>query len=277
MFSLYLLTSNLDDNCYIGITNNIKRRYEQHIKYCKNKRYYNARWINKVIENSGKIDMNIISNNLSEEQAIYFEKLFINIYKAIGLKLTNISEGGKGFSHKGIPHSETHKQNLEKSQPHKIRIPKEILYDLYVNKKLSKKKIGIIYNCGTTSIDRRLNEYNIPIRVTKNYKMSYTLDKNEIFRLYYDEDMSIRQISIKLKVSNNIIRDFLIRNGIKTKRKRKQKIKSYIKYDIDGNFIKSYTIEELCKELNKKEKSIYKYIKTQNICWGYKWEIIYKK
>lgn len=277
MFSLYLLTSNIDDNCYIGITNNIKRRYEQHIKYCKNKRYYNARWINKVIDNNGQIDMKIISDNLSENEAIYYEKLFIKIYKGIGIKLTNISEGGKGFSHKGVPHSEQHKKNLEKAQPHKIRIPKDILYDLYINKELTKDSIGEMYNCGPNAIHRRLEEYGIPIRTTKNYKISYTLDKDEIFRLYFDEDMTMNQISIKLGIHNNVIRDFLIRNGVKTKRKRKLKIESYIKYDMDGNFIKSYTIDELCKELNKKEKSIYKYIKTQNICWGYKWEIVYKK
>ena len=46
----------------------------------------------------------IISDNLTSEQAEYYEILFIKIYRAIGLKLTNTAEGGLGFSHKGIPH-----------------------------------------------------------------------------------------------------------------------------------------------------------------------------
>ena len=98
---------------------------------------------------------------------LYFSELeikLIEMLKKLTPKyITNTAQGGYGFNHKGIPHSEEHKKALEQAQPHKVRLPKDELLDLYVNKKLSKKKIGKIYGCGTTTIDRRLKEYNISI------------------------------------------------------------------------------------------------------------------
>ena len=275
MYYLYMLTSTLDDKCYLGITNNKERRLTQHLIYGRYKKYHNARWINKILENNGEINMNIISENISKKDAIFYEKFFIKLYRGIGLKLTNIADGGLGFSHKGVPHSEKHKKNIEKSQPHKVRIPKDILYDLYVNKKLSKNKIGEIYNCGPNSVHRRLVEYDIPIRTTKNYKISHKIDKDKIIKLYLDDDLSMLKISRKLKVNSNVIRDLLIRNNIDTNRYQ-TKIRHINKYDLNGEFIKSYDLDELCKELNKKRLSIYSYIKTYGTCWGYKWEIVYK-
>jgi len=220
--------------------------------------------------------MDIVFENLSIDLAIEYEKFYIKLCKEMGKRLTNISEGGLGFNHKGIPHSEKHKENLEKSQPHKIRISKEILYDLYVNKKLSKKSIGKIYGCGPTSIDRRLIEHNITARKTKNYKFSYNLDLNEILEML-GKNISILKISKKYNIGAGCVRDFLIKNNISTKNKFVEKIKHIDKYDLNGNFIERYNKNELCAELNKKWTNIYKYIKNSDKCWGYKWEIVYKQ
>jgi len=276
MFYLYILKSSLDDNLYIGITNNPKRRLSQHLKKDKRKSYYSANWIQKVISNGGKISMDIIFENLDKDSAVEYEKFYIKLFKDFNKKLTNISEGGLGFNHKGIPHSESHKRNLEKSQPHKIRISKENLYDLYVNKKLSKKSIGEIYGCGPTSINRRLIEHDIIPRKTKNYKAGRDLNLNDILELL-KKDISILRISKKYKVGAGCVRDFLIKNNISTKNKFTEKIKYINKYDLDGNFIKNYNKEELCVELNKRWVNIYKYIKSSDKCWGYKWEIVYKQ
>jgi predicted GIY-YIG superfamily endonuclease/transposase len=202
---------------YIGITNNPDRRLKQHLKYSKRKKHYNGNWIRKTIENNGEIKMFVIMESLSKETAIKMEISLIDFFqKTFPGRLTNTAKGGLGFNHKGVPHSEKHKKALSKAQPHKVRIPKEILYDLYVNQKLSKKKIADIYECGTTTIDRRLIEYNIPIRRTPNYKISYKLDREKILDMYLNKRMSISEISNKLGIGTSGIRYLLQREEVNT-------------------------------------------------------------
>lgn len=273
MYYLYILRSNLDKNLYIGITNNPKQRLSQHLRLSKRKKFHNANWINKTIKNGGEIKMDIILEKLTTKEAITNEKFYIKTYRELGFKLTNISDGGLGFSHKGIPHSEEHKRNLEKAQPHKIRIPKEELYDLYVTKKLSKKSIAKIYNCGITSIDRRLIEYNISARKTINYNISKKLDHNEIIKLYTKDNLNVSEISKKCNVGRTPIRKILMDHNIKIT--NKGKIKHINKYERDL-LVGTYTLNELCSELNKTEHNIYSYIKTKEFCWGFRWEIVYR-
>jgi predicted GIY-YIG superfamily endonuclease len=211
------LNSTIDDKIYFGITNNPNRRLFEHINYTPEKRHHNGNWIRKVLNLGGEIRMNIVVSNLSKSSAIILEKRIIELFRKIAPnKITNTADGGLGFNHKGVPHSESHKKALEKAQPHKVRIPKEILYDLYVNKKLSKKTIGKMYGCGSTTIDRRLVEYNIPARKTKNYKVSYKLDRNEVLDMYITKRMSILRISKKLGIGCNGIRSLLKREGLST-------------------------------------------------------------
>jgi hypothetical protein len=161
--------------------------------------------------------MNIALSDLTKESAIQLEIKMIELLKRITPdKITNTAQGGMGFNHKGVPHSEEHKKALEQAQPHKVRLPKDELYDLYVNKKLSKKSIGDIYGCGTTTIDRRLKEYNISIRETPNYKISYKLNKIEIINMFINENMTLSEISEKLGIGMSGIRYLLQRESIDT-------------------------------------------------------------
>jgi predicted GIY-YIG superfamily endonuclease len=222
MYNLYYLKSTLDDKIYVGITNNPDRRYYEHIHYTVEKNHYNGNWIRKTLKNGGEIKMEVVLSNLTKKAAIQLEIRLIEMLKKLTPKyITNTAQGGYGFNHKGIPHSEEHKKALEKAQPHKVRIPKDILYDLYVNKKLSKKKIGKIYNCGPTTIDRRLIEYGIQARTTINYKASYKLDKEEILNLYLNEKLSMLEIANINNIGINGIRTFMNREGIKIDSNRK--------------------------------------------------------
>ena len=217
MYTLYYLNSTSDDKIYIGITNNPDRRYYEHINYTVEKKYYNGNWIRKTLSNGGNIIMNIVVNNLKKKTAIELEIKMIELIKRISPdKITNTAQGGLGFNHKGIPHSESHKKSLEKAQPHKVRIPKDILYDLYVNQKLSKKKIGNMYCCGATTIDRRLVEYKIPIRKTTNYKVSYKLDKELVIKMFVEKNMTICDIAQEFGVGHSGIRSLLQREKLDT-------------------------------------------------------------
>lgn len=271
MFYLYLLSSNIDNNFYIGITNNPKRRFKQHTTYSCKKKYHSSYWIEKVKREGGEISMKILLEGLSQEMAVKCEINFISLFKKLNFKLTNISDGGLGFNHKGIPHSEEHKRNIEKGQPHKVRIPKDILYDLYVNKKLSKKSIGKMYGCGATTIDRRLHEYRIEIRVTKNYKMSYKFDNEEIISSYKSENISILQLSKKYNVSANCIRDIFIKNGVNIERVSKRSKKRYD--SVSEEFIEK--LKYLYLEMKLKQKEIAKILNlsVSYICQLIGWHI----
>ena len=269
MYNLYYLTSSLDDRIYIGITNNPKRRFDHHLKYTKKANHYNGYWIRKTINEGGEIKMNIAVTNLTKENAIQLEIKMIDMLRKIASdKITNTAQGGLGFNHKGVPQSEKHKKNLELAQPHKVRIPKEVLYDLYVNQKLSKKKIGDIYGCGATTIDRRLIEYEIPVRKTPNYKISYKLDKNKIINMYINKRMSIIAISEKLKVGFSGVRELLKREGINTGLNKfsdscdKSKIKERYNDLIEQKVKKMKIYEMMSSEFELSTTHIYKLIRN---------------
>lgn len=217
MYKIYLLTSTIDDRFYIGMTNNPKRRYYEHINYTIEKTYFNGNWIRKTLSSGGEIKMKIISENLSKKIACDLETKLVSLFKRfLPDKITNTADGGMGFNHKGIPHSESHKKALEMAQPHKVRIPKEELYELYVNQNLSKKKIGKIYGCGATTIDRRLVEYGISARSTPNYKVSYKLERDKILDMFLNKRMTISEISEEFNIGASGVRYLLQREGLDT-------------------------------------------------------------
>lgn len=55
---------------------------------------------------------------------------------------------------------------------------KDLIYDLYINQKLSKKDLGEKYNCDPGVIDRILKEFDIPIRNTSESKIGLYTGKN---------------------------------------------------------------------------------------------------
>jgi predicted GIY-YIG superfamily endonuclease len=257
MYNLYYLKSNLDNRIYIGITKYPEKRHKDHLRYSIRESHYNGNWIRKTLEKGGSIDMVVLCKDLSSNAAVEMEKKMISLFRKLKIDITNTADGGLGFNHKGIPHSEQHKRNIELSQPHKVRIPKEELIELYLNQKLSKKSIGKIYNCGTTTIDRRLNEYKIPIRTTANYKVSYQLDRNEIISLYVDEKLSMLEIANRKNIGINGIRTLLNREGIKIDSDRRTPRKP------DINVLNK--VKELY-ESGMKQKDI---AKIMNFCDGY--------
>ena len=269
MYQLYYLKSTLDDKIYIGITNNPNRRYYEHINYTVEKNHYNGNWIRKTLRNGGEIKMNIALESLSKNQAIQLEIKLIELLKRLTPdKITNTAQGGLGFNHKGVPHSEEHKKALEQAQPHKVRLPKDELFNLYVNKKLSKKSIGKIYDCGTTTIDRRLKEYNISIRETPNYKISYKLNKIEIINMFINKNMTISEISEKLNIGLSGVRYLLQRESINTSRNK-------LRRKVDINSLKKRYFDLM--KVNNRKMKVYEILSNEfGLSVGYISKIGYK-
>lgn len=55
---------------------------------------------------------------------------------------------------------------------------RDLVYNLYINQKLSKKDLGEKYNCDPGVIDRILKEFNIPIRNTSESKIGLNTGEN---------------------------------------------------------------------------------------------------
>jgi group I intron endonuclease len=154
MWYLYLVENKLNGNLYVGITNNIKRRFRKH------KNNSESKPLNAAIKKYG-VDNFIfqISQYLESEDVAYeMEKYWIERLRNDGFRLYNIAEGGKGSgsgenhylfgkhhteetrnkmskSHTGKTLTEEHKKNIGKSSKGR-RLSEE------AKTKISQSKIG---------------------------------------------------------------------------------------------------------------------------------------
>lgn len=70
-------------------------------------------------------------------------------------------------------------------------ITKEELTELYINQNISEHKIAKLYSCSRKAIDTRLKKYGLK----KEYiPCKYDIDKDDLYRFYYVEGKTIRQI-----------------------------------------------------------------------------------
>jgi group I intron endonuclease len=95
-YKVYIYTlSDIDDEVrYVGKTNNIKRRYRQHIRESKNGNTYKCFWIRSM----DKLPIVKIIHECNVDNCDYWEKHYISIYEKLNFKLTNLTEGGDGIS-----------------------------------------------------------------------------------------------------------------------------------------------------------------------------------
>lgn len=102
---LYHFLDHEENPFYVGVTNNFKRRKNEHKLYVKKQKkwaVYNK--INKLIrEYDYELRMEIIKEDLSKEEAYELEMKTIKDYRDKGYKLYNMSEGGEGIvGHKPV-------------------------------------------------------------------------------------------------------------------------------------------------------------------------------
>ena len=95
---LYQFLDNENIPFYIGITNDFKRRKGEHLQSVKKScKYPVYNKINKLQREEGYIlNMQIVKENLTIEEANKLEIETIKDYKEKGIKLYNLSEGGGG-------------------------------------------------------------------------------------------------------------------------------------------------------------------------------------
>lgn len=74
-------------------------------------------------------------------------------------------------------YSESQWMYNQKEFPQDLR-DKDLVYDLYINQKLSKKDLGEKYNCDPDVIDRILHEFKIPVRNNSESKIGLRIGEN---------------------------------------------------------------------------------------------------
>jgi group I intron endonuclease len=110
---IYLIDYNYNNWYYVGKTSNsIEKRFNSHIQSVKkNKTKHHKCW-NKAISNNKQPEILILeeanNNNINE-----LEKWYIAYFKSIGVKLTNMTNGGDGLQ--GHIFSSEHKTKISKA------------------------------------------------------------------------------------------------------------------------------------------------------------------
>ena len=106
----------------------------------------------KILKNKFTIDKKELENLVNQKLSV--EKI---------AKQLNCSESQWMYNQKEFP------QDLRN---------KDLVYDLYINQKLSKKDLGEKYNCDPDVIDRILHEFKIPVRNNSESKIGLRIGEN---------------------------------------------------------------------------------------------------
>jgi methionyl-tRNA synthetase len=99
----------------------------------------------------------------------------------------------------------------------KIIISKNVLEDLYINRKLSMNQIARQFSCDSGVIGRRLREYRLKLRQPKK---KIIISKNKLFDLYINKKFSTQKVAKILGISSCTVYYKLKELGIETRHKK---------------------------------------------------------
>lgn len=135
---------------YVGKTDRPKRRHAAHMSSAKRgvKRYVYD-WIRSLLSRGGEPGMHILEWCVSDEEASWAEKWFIEKFRKI-YALTNLTDGGDGFS--GMKFSDEHREKLAErkrgrklTEEHKRKISRSNtgrVFSEETRRKISKSNMG---------------------------------------------------------------------------------------------------------------------------------------
>lgn len=115
-------------------------------------------------------------------------------------------------------------------------IEKDVLIELYVNKKLSQKEIGELFNCDRKNVTYYLKKYDIPRRTsTETKKINGILNDisiDEVLQMI-DKGMLVCEIAKEFNVSRGCIGNLLKKNGynMRNHKNATRKQSEFMKYN----------------------------------------------
>jgi transcriptional regulator with XRE-family HTH domain len=101
----------------------------------------------------------------------------------------------------------------------KIKIPKDELKRLYKDEEMTQKELANYFDCGSSTIGRKMKKYNIKTRSNKKH-----IPKDELKRLYKDEEMTQKEVANHFNVSIALIQRRLNDYNIDTRGKDYHKL-----------------------------------------------------
>lgn len=182
---IYQITNLINNKQYIGLTNNIKRRWSNH-KCSNDPNMVIAKAIQKYGVNNFKFE--ILLRNLTIEEARQKEQEYIKVKNTKVPNGYNVSDGGEGVygvSKKGAENSNAHLTEEEAQYILNNRnIPMYVLYEAFQDK-LSYEQFKKIYHHKTyTNLSTDTQEY------PNNFEFSNQFTNNP---LEYDEICELRK------------------------------------------------------------------------------------
>jgi predicted DNA-binding protein YlxM (UPF0122 family) len=147
------------------------------------------------------------------------EKQVIDLYWKQGLTLKQTAEKlGRsiGLINRILKDSDTGTRNCSIAQEKyngTDQINDDILTDLYINQQKSLIEIGKDFNTTGNTIKRKLKKLNIKIRKPWEQNKKKNIPTKEIIDLYWNKNLSLDQISQKIKIGKPLIRQTLVDSG----------------------------------------------------------------
>lgn len=235
---------------YVGKTENLKGRMKGHKKELKkgNKTYkYNK--IRFLMKNGITPKLNIVSLNLTKEEANKKEKWFIQKLVSMGIKLTNMTKGGEGGdTFTNNPNKEKIRKILKELPPNRkgVKLSEE------TKAKISKSKKGKKLNPLSEETKKKISEKKKGLKFSLNHKKKLSIARKK----------RIITLETRLKTSQTS--------------KGKINTKKYKLIDPLGNiYITKEGLSKFCEEHNlisanlhkvlKKEREHHKYWKIERI------------
>lgn len=203
MYYLYTISNTIDNSRYVGITNDIQRRFREHKHGSSNKYLKVAQEL--FPENAFKYEIACVGNR---EYIDDLETKVISMYRAIGVNLYNISNGGLiGNGSPGIEH-----WNASLTEQDVINIR-----NMYASNQITQRNLAIKFNIGYKAISKIVRGER-----WSNAGGAVTLDKQNISKvanrrkLSDDQVVEIRELAKEEYLDTNTldIPDIALVSGI---------------------------------------------------------------
>jgi group I intron endonuclease len=187
---IYTLSDQNGNIRYIGKTNDIKRRFREHIKNYYNSKSYKNNWIKSLI-NNGEFPVISIIDEVEYEDSSFFEMYWISQLECWGFNLTNLTIGGEGTIGYRFTDEQREKMKKPKSKEHI-----ENLRNSLIGRKLNDDwKYNIKRGCLNSE---KMLEVNRRIGKEKEIEV-YQYDK---FNLLINKFTSIKEASEKTGIKH---------------------------------------------------------------------------
>lgn len=200
-----------NDKVYVGQT--IKTLEKRAAEHLSNSRREKKLPVHHAINKYG---INVIlleecSKDILDEREKYWIKLKKSNNRKFGYNITNGGSGNVGgfLNH---PYREKIRNKLKNKIPHnKYNLDIDQIKKMYIEDKMSVKKIAEYYNVSQCVIANRLILSDISIRSVGYYNAGkiphnkINVDYNKVMKLYYTENMSQKQIGIIFNCSHHVI------------------------------------------------------------------------